>query len=320
MGENFLQEDIIRERVAAATISLRVGRWLAVPDQRPAGRRRGRRGRGDRAQPGARRAHRRARSATRWCRASARSRSRRCSAGCWRRRSATTCTTGWSTWRSTSSTAGCWPTRTRWPRCSASGRRGGRRRGSTTPSSRGCTASCSAGSIDIRDDPRHHARAGAGLDARPARPGPAPRPGHPGAHRAPQGPAARPPPGHRVERSRSGTRCAATLQASLVDPEGAVRLRLRRRGLAPSPTGCSSRRPLRARLDGIASDAAVFAVERYGAEVTTVITHTIERWDGQRGRPPDRAARRSRPAVHPDQRHHRRRPRRRAHPRLHDSG
>ena len=28
-------------------------------------------------------------------------------------------------------------------------------------------------------------------------------------------------------------------------------------------------------------DVAVFAVERYGAELTTVITHTIERWDGR---------------------------------------
>ncbi|MCW2775708.1 MAG: hypothetical protein JWN91_4034, partial [Nocardioides sp.] len=32
VGENFLQEDIIRERVSSATISLRVGRWLAVPE------------------------------------------------------------------------------------------------------------------------------------------------------------------------------------------------------------------------------------------------------------------------------------------------
>ncbi len=38
---------------------------------------------------------------------------------------------------------------------------------------------------------------------------------------------------------------------------------------------------LRDRLDGLAADAAVFAVDRYGAEVTTVITHTIERWDGK---------------------------------------
>src|SRR3954454_22502090 len=32
VGENFLQEDIIRDRVAAATISMRVGRWLAVEE------------------------------------------------------------------------------------------------------------------------------------------------------------------------------------------------------------------------------------------------------------------------------------------------
>src|SRR4051794_17593581 len=32
VGENFLQEEIIRDRAAAATVSLRVGRWLAVPD------------------------------------------------------------------------------------------------------------------------------------------------------------------------------------------------------------------------------------------------------------------------------------------------
>src|SRR6478735_2579320 len=32
VGENFLQEEIIRDRVAAATISLRVARWLAVPE------------------------------------------------------------------------------------------------------------------------------------------------------------------------------------------------------------------------------------------------------------------------------------------------
>src|SRR6187455_1604623 len=31
VGENFLQEDIIRERVAAATVSLRLGRWLSNP-------------------------------------------------------------------------------------------------------------------------------------------------------------------------------------------------------------------------------------------------------------------------------------------------
>jgi len=38
---------------------------------------------------------------------------------------------------------------------------------------------------------------------------------------------------------------------------------------------------LRARLDGLAADAAVFSVDRYGSELTAVITHTIERWDGK---------------------------------------
>jgi uncharacterized membrane-anchored protein YjiN (DUF445 family) len=38
---------------------------------------------------------------------------------------------------------------------------------------------------------------------------------------------------------------------------------------------------LRSRLDGAAADLAVFAVSRYGAEVTAVITSTIERWDGK---------------------------------------
>ena len=38
---------------------------------------------------------------------------------------------------------------------------------------------------------------------------------------------------------------------------------------------------LRERLDRAAADLTVFVVERYGAEVTTVITHTIERWDGK---------------------------------------
>ena len=38
---------------------------------------------------------------------------------------------------------------------------------------------------------------------------------------------------------------------------------------------------LRLRLDTMAADAAVFVVDRYGAELTAVITHTIERWDGR---------------------------------------
>ena len=38
---------------------------------------------------------------------------------------------------------------------------------------------------------------------------------------------------------------------------------------------------LRAKIDGYAADLAVFAVARYGDELTAVITHTVNRWDGK---------------------------------------
>jgi uncharacterized membrane-anchored protein YjiN (DUF445 family) len=40
-------------------------------------------------------------------------------------------------------------------------------------------------------------------------------------------------------------------------------------------------RDLRKRLDTYAEDLAVFAVTRYGDELTAVITHTVNRWDGK---------------------------------------
>jgi uncharacterized membrane-anchored protein YjiN (DUF445 family) len=70
------------------------------------------------------------------------------------------------------------------------------------------------------------------------------------------------------------------LTASLADPEGAVRSRLAAE-LASFGERLRGDGELRARLDGAAADLAVFVVERYGAEVTAVITHTIERWDGR---------------------------------------
>jgi uncharacterized membrane-anchored protein YjiN (DUF445 family) len=70
------------------------------------------------------------------------------------------------------------------------------------------------------------------------------------------------------------------LTASLGDPQGAVRLRLLGEVEAFAER-LTTDAELRARLDGIASDVAVFAVDRYGAELTAVITHTIERWDGK---------------------------------------
>ena len=38
---------------------------------------------------------------------------------------------------------------------------------------------------------------------------------------------------------------------------------------------------LRARLDTWVADFAVWAIGRYGNELTAVITQTIERWDGE---------------------------------------
>jgi uncharacterized membrane-anchored protein YjiN (DUF445 family) len=70
------------------------------------------------------------------------------------------------------------------------------------------------------------------------------------------------------------------LQSSLVDPDGAVRARLMAE-LTTFGTRLREDEELRRRLDGTAADVAVFAVARYGAELTGVITHTIERWDGK---------------------------------------
>ncbi len=71
-----------------------------------------------------------------------------------------------------------------------------------------------------------------------------------------------------------------SLQASLADAEGPLRTRL-----VAETTAFAERLlvddKLRARIDGLAADAAVYAVDRYGAELTAVITHTVDRWDGK---------------------------------------
>ena len=70
------------------------------------------------------------------------------------------------------------------------------------------------------------------------------------------------------------------LTTSLADRDGAVRRRLLdevqafAHRLRADPA-------LRERLDGMGADIAVFAVERYGTELTGIITSTIERWDGR---------------------------------------
>jgi len=70
------------------------------------------------------------------------------------------------------------------------------------------------------------------------------------------------------------------LMDALVDAEGPLRRRgveeLTRFGLR-----LQEDEALRARLDRYASDLAVFVVDRYGDELTAVITHTVDRWDGK---------------------------------------
>ena len=70
------------------------------------------------------------------------------------------------------------------------------------------------------------------------------------------------------------------LLGALHDPDGQLRRRLQAE-LVAFAERLTVDEELRRRLDGMAADAAVFVVERYGAELTTVITSTIERWDGK---------------------------------------
>jgi uncharacterized membrane-anchored protein YjiN (DUF445 family) len=70
------------------------------------------------------------------------------------------------------------------------------------------------------------------------------------------------------------------LMDSLEDRDGPLLARARAELLA---LGGQLRddRTLQDRLDTYAADFAVFAVTRYGAELTAVITHTVNRWDGK---------------------------------------
>ncbi len=70
------------------------------------------------------------------------------------------------------------------------------------------------------------------------------------------------------------------LLGALRDQDGELRRRLQAE-LVAFAERLTVDEDLRRRLDSVAADAAVFVVERYGAELTTVITSTIERWDGK---------------------------------------
>jgi uncharacterized membrane-anchored protein YjiN (DUF445 family) len=70
-----------------------------------------------------------------------------------------------------------------------------------------------------------------------------------------------------------------SLVTALEDPDSALKERSAR-ALADFGQRVVDDPALRERLDGYAADAATYVVERYGDELTTVITDTIQRWDG----------------------------------------
>ena len=70
------------------------------------------------------------------------------------------------------------------------------------------------------------------------------------------------------------------LVASLEDPEGPLRRRAVEE-LVRFGTRLQQDAELRGRVDGYVADLVVFAVDRYGDELTAVITATVDRWDGR---------------------------------------
>jgi uncharacterized membrane-anchored protein YjiN (DUF445 family) len=72
----------------------------------------------------------------------------------------------------------------------------------------------------------------------------------------------------------------SALLAALADEGGPVRARARAE-LTAFGDRLLADAPLRRRLDRYAADLVVFVVGRYGDELTAVITHTIDRWDGK---------------------------------------
>jgi uncharacterized membrane-anchored protein YjiN (DUF445 family) len=70
------------------------------------------------------------------------------------------------------------------------------------------------------------------------------------------------------------------LRDALADDDGPLRERATAE-LVGFADRLAADQALQGRLDTWAADAAVFAVRRYGGELTAVITHTVERWDGK---------------------------------------
>jgi len=72
----------------------------------------------------------------------------------------------------------------------------------------------------------------------------------------------------------------SALVSALADPGGPLRLRVQTE-LARFAGRVVAEPELRRRLDGYVADVAAFLVGRYGTELTAVISQTIDRWDGR---------------------------------------
>ena len=72
----------------------------------------------------------------------------------------------------------------------------------------------------------------------------------------------------------------SALVVALADPEGTLRTRVQTE-LEKFAQRVVSETDLRERLDGYVAELAAFLVNRYGTELTAVISHTIDRWDGK---------------------------------------
>lgn len=70
------------------------------------------------------------------------------------------------------------------------------------------------------------------------------------------------------------------LSGALEDPDGPLQRRVEQELMAFGER-LRTDATLQARVDRGAADLAVFVIDRYGSELTAVITHTVDRWDGK---------------------------------------
>ena len=189
----------------------------------------------------------------------------------------------------------------------------GARARSTTGCSTSSSTACSGFLAEVAGDPDHELRRQ--LDERVARAGRA------AAHRSRRWP-------RRARSSRTScsstprcgpgpARCGATPRTPSLAAGRRSRLRAappaRRRARARPAARCRTTRRCRRRSTAGSSTAVGYLVEQYGHEIADLIAAHRRPLGRRRGQPPHRAAGRPGPAVHPHQRHGRRRPRRPGH-------